>query len=452
MSEVKTGRRTALKYIATGVICGAVAGVGGYLAAPKKVEVVEKPVEKVVYKPPPKRPIPKEPIKIGVMAWATGPYGFFLGQGIPSAEILAEEINASGGILGRKVEIISIDHPSVDVCVREYKRLVTEEKVDLIFETGGSGFGLAIAPLAEEMKTLTFHGDVWTVELFLKKVPKPKYNFRIAQPDSQSAIAIVLSIKKYYPDVSTVAIISPDYAWGRDQSAMQQEALEALIPGTKVVLDLYPAVGEKDYTSYITKINDIKPDVTIVNLFAGDFIVFNKQALGMGFYKNTKPAITALNSDVPMLTKEEVPEGVLAHCAHYWFLWPPHERYPINGEHVKKFIAKTGKYLTYNPQNAYVTIMGYKIAVERAYEKLGEYPTTEQIIEELEGMGFNALAGHGFFRPEDHQWTSRQFMGLTKHVPEYDCPIIEPITVIDPAESLPPPGMSAKDWIMTWKK
>ena len=131
----------------------------------------------------PKGNIPDAPYKIGHMTFFTGPAAV-LGEPMYKGQLLAaEEINAQGGLLGkRKIEILKADeNAGTDANVKELRRLKLSEKIDFFCGITSSGNTPALGPVAEELKVLTIFVDGCTDFLFDKAVPNPHYIFRITR-------------------------------------------------------------------------------------------------------------------------------------------------------------------------------------------------------------------------------------------------------------------------------
>jgi len=125
----------------------------------------------------PKGNIPSTPYKIGHMTFFTGPAAV-LGEPMYKGQVLAaEEINATGGLLGkRKIEMLKADEAAgVDGNVKELRRLKLQEKIDFFCGITSSGNTPALGPVAEELKVLTIFVDGCTDFLFDKAVPNPHY-------------------------------------------------------------------------------------------------------------------------------------------------------------------------------------------------------------------------------------------------------------------------------------
>ncbi len=163
----KISRRKFLKYV------GATALTAGSLG------VTSKAIGQT------KKPIPKDPIKIAVVSFLTGaaaaPFGI---PGYNTFMMCADAINKEGGILGRKIELLSKDEAGgVDAQVKLCRKLVLEDKVDVILGYISSASCQAILPLADELGGLIIAYDCGTHELMEGKtspyqVPMFKLGFR----------------------------------------------------------------------------------------------------------------------------------------------------------------------------------------------------------------------------------------------------------------------------------
>ena len=166
----------------------------------------------------PKGNIPSTPYKIGHMTFFTGPAAV-LGEPMYKGQVLAaEEINASGGLLGkRKIEVLKADEAAgVDGNVKELRRLKLQEKIDFFCGITSSGNSPALGPVAEELKVLTIFVDGCTDFLFDKAVPNPNYSS--ASPTSSRPTAINLRARGR-ADLAgreEIAHIHPDYSYGRN--------------------------------------------------------------------------------------------------------------------------------------------------------------------------------------------------------------------------------------------
>ncbi len=181
-------RRDFIKGLATGlIVAGIVAGVGGYYGGRESAKTITKTVTKTltggtttastvtktvtqtVTATPGKTPtgIPKTPIKLGVVTILSGPGAMLFDPGLKALQMEIDKINANGGILGRKVELIVYDFGGKpDRCVDLYKKLVTEDNVDFVTVGATSAEACAVGPIAEQMKVVTLMQEGTANKLF----------------------------------------------------------------------------------------------------------------------------------------------------------------------------------------------------------------------------------------------------------------------------------------------
>ena len=116
-----------------------------------------------------------------------------------------------------------------------------------------SGNCLALAPVAEQLKMPTFMWNCDTHQLFLKD--RYKYVFRTNSSTVPEFVASALYLLSVKPDVKRIAIINPDYAFGRDAAAIFTATMKALKPDVEVVAELFPKLGSPSYNTEISRLH-----------------------------------------------------------------------------------------------------------------------------------------------------------------------------------------------------
>jgi hypothetical protein len=166
----------------------------------------------------PKGNIPDRPIKVGHITFLTGPAELLGGPGQRGHLLAQEEINARGGILGkRKIETIFADEAAgTDGNVKELRRMKLAERIELFTGVISSGNTPALGPVAEELKILTLFNDGCTDFLFDKAVPNPKYTFRVTNIQSADGVTAAIGAATHWPKVRRIASLQPDYSYGRN--------------------------------------------------------------------------------------------------------------------------------------------------------------------------------------------------------------------------------------------
>jgi branched-chain amino acid transport system substrate-binding protein len=209
-----------------------------------------------------------DPIKIGVIAEAQSVAGSSIA---PAAQLAADEINAKGGVDGRKVEIIVYDdHSSAAEAVRAFQRAVSEDKVNAVIASYISEVVLALEPWAGRLKTVMITpgaaSDVITQNI-AKDYETNKYTFH-GYLTSTALSGLVcdaakdLLVTAY--KMKTAVVMSEDAAWTKPLD----EGYIACLPkiGLKVLDHVRFSPDTTDFTPIFNKIEALHPDVMITGI------------------------------------------------------------------------------------------------------------------------------------------------------------------------------------------
>ena len=208
------------------------------------------------------------PIKIGVIAEAQA----VAGSSIPSAaQIAADEINARGGVDGRKIEIVSYDnHSSSAESVRAFQRAVNEDHVNAVIASYISEVVLALEPWAARLKTVMITpgaaSDVITANI-AKDYERNKYTFHGYLTSGALSRLVCDAAKDMLVDglkMKTAVIMSEDAAWTTPLDAGYVECLPKI--GLKVLDHIRFSPDTTDFTPIFNKIEGEKPDVIITGI------------------------------------------------------------------------------------------------------------------------------------------------------------------------------------------
>ena len=383
----------------------------------------------------PKGNIPDKPFKIGHMTFFTGP-GAVLGEPMfKGQQLAAEEINATGGLLGkRKIELLKADeNAGTDANVKELRRLKLSENIDFFCGITSSGNTPALGPVAEELKVLTMFVDGCT-----------------------TALAIVQT----WPKSKRIAHIHPDYSYGRNAFDHLKIVMKKLMPQAEVVSEGWPKLGTTDFSSHITKAIASKPDLIVSSVWGGDYVALYKQALRYGMFDKAKFATTLAGGVAPHALGKDHPEGIIAGVhSNYHFTYPSGDKWPLNKTFVEKYHQRFNEYPNFQAEVAYTSTYMLKTAIEKANKLVGGWPDDDAIVAMLEGAMMAGPAGYVYIRPDNHQGYKDAIIGFSKNVPEYPFPILDPARIITiPIRSITaPPGWpkgeptSTYTWIdKTW--
>lgn len=209
-----------------------------------------------------------DPIKIGVIAEVQSIAGAATGGG---AQIAADEINAKGGIMGRKIEIVTYDNKSSSAdSVRAFQRAVSEDKVSAVIASYISEVVLALEPWAARLKMPLITPGAASNEItkaIHNDYEKNKYSFHGYLPSAAQAQLVCDAAKDILADnlkFKTAAIVSEDAAWTKSLD----EGYEACLPkaGLKVIDHVRFSPDTTDFTPIFNNIEAKKPDVIVTGI------------------------------------------------------------------------------------------------------------------------------------------------------------------------------------------
>lgn len=390
-------------------------------------------------------------LKVAFVDFFSGTAAVFGIGGKNTSELLVKQWNKKGGIRGVPIELVVIDEAGgPKKQVTEFRRLVLEEKVDAVVGYTSSGNSLAIAPVADELKTLTIIHIAGTHQLE-DKIGKGGYTFRTSVNQAADSVILARYLLKVNPNIKTIAGIQPDYSWGRDSWEAFKVAMLALKPSIKIKAELWPKLFAGEYSAEISKLMLSRPDVIHSSLWGGDLISFVKQAAPRGLFKQST-VVLSTGEQVLMHVKGIMPDGVVAlpRVTAGYFLDPDPEMDPLQKEFVESYYKAYKRYPEYTTYRTYQAWAGLKAAYEKAIDILGRWPTTEEVIRAFEDLAFQAPGGTIIMR-SDHQAIHGGVIGVTKFSEEYGFPILVDRVRIGAEEVTPPLGMKTLDWVKTLK-
>jgi branched-chain amino acid transport system substrate-binding protein len=386
-------------------------------------------------------------LKIGIATFLSGPASVFGVPGRAAAELLIEDINAKGGIGGVKLSASFIDEGAGgDKLLSEYRRLVQEQGLKVMLASISSGHCNIVAPVAEDLKVLNILWDCGTEKVLEQK--RYKYVVRTQANATTEMLATVMYLMKVKPDFNTIAVVNQDYAWGRDSWEIFLSAVRALKPNVKVVAEMFPRVGASDFSSEISRLQALRPDVVLNTSWGGDLDTFVRQASQRGLFKGSSLFVMPLSESSFERLGDAMPEGAIvgARGDHYW-LHPETRDDPAHKEFIAKFKAKTGAYPIYPTYHMAQALFGLKTGYEAAIKANGgKWPSVEQVAEAMRSMQFKAF-GRTIRMREDGQGLEAQLLGISKRVPKYPFVVMDRMVVV-PAELVTPPvGQASPPWV-----
>src|SRR6201997_3248790 len=284
----------------------------------------------------------EDTIKIGFPMPLSGPAAVY---GVPvtkGAELAVQEINAKGGVLGRKLELIERDSKaSADEAVRLARELIIKNNVDFLSGTLTSAEGPAVSTIAKENKIVFIAPTAKTMLLTAPQNLHP-YIWRLASNtdiDGRTGASIIAQWK----DVKRVATIAPDYAYGRDAVGAFVEFIKKARPDIEIVDQQWPKLGQSDFTPFITAQMSKKPDAVFCDVFGGDFVTLVKQATPLGYFKMINNRLAdggeVGTTDAALALGKDYPYGIWTD-AYDPVIWPENEP-PAHKAYIERLKAFT---------------------------------------------------------------------------------------------------------------
>ena len=200
----------------------------------------------------------QEPIKIGAFLSVTGPAAFLGDPEQKTLELYVEKVNAGGGVLGRKLQLVAYDSAGDAEKARTFaKRLIEQDKVDVIVGGSTTGETMAVVPLVEaaQFPFISLAGAVVIIE------PVKKWVFKTPHTDRMACEKIFLDMQAR--KFSKVALISGP--GGFDKSMRGQCLGVAKKYGIDVVADETYGAGDTDMTAQLTKIKNTAGVQAVLN-------------------------------------------------------------------------------------------------------------------------------------------------------------------------------------------
>ncbi|MBI4963305.1 MAG: ABC transporter substrate-binding protein [Desulfomonile tiedjei] len=365
----------------------------------------------------------QEPVKIGFIYVFSGRLSNFGHMAKQGAEFAIEEVNASGGVLGRKLVAVYEDtqmNPARGVEL--VKKLVADDKVDVLMGITSSGVADAVVPVVPSLKTPLIITLAMNPDVTGEKCNP--YTFRISMngPQNIKAAAILASslpAKKW-------TTIGPDYLFGYQCWEYFQKYLKPQRSDTAFASQsdvVWAPITTTDFAPYIKKAINTDADGVLISLFAGNLIDFVRQAAPLGFFDGKRQVLVNIGSSVDVMygLGLDMPKGIWI-GGFYWF---QQNRTQVNQDFVDAYYRKYKFPPDYNAHGGYSGVKAYVAALQKAGTT-----NKESVIKALEGLVLDLPIGKTLIRAEDHQAVLDAAWGLTSDFDsKYRCRLLKPLKV-----------------------
>ena len=342
------------------------------------------------------------PIKIGEINSFSGIGAPFTGPYRAAVEMAVEEINAKGGVLGRKVEVVFRDDKGQPAeAVKHAQELVENEKVHLISGTFLSNVGLAVSDWAKQNKTLFVAAEPLTEAITWSK--GHDYVFRV-RPNTYEQ-GVMLADKASKMKYTKWATIGPNYEYGKRAWETFRDRLKQAKPDVQIVGEHWPTLGKLEAGPFVTAILNQNPDALYVSLFGSDWLNFVREAKKRGLFD--KMFVVGILLGEPEYIDPlalEAPEGMLV-TGYPWY----DVAAPAHKDFVARFQKKFDKHPVLGSLVGYVTYLSIFEAIRKAGAT-----DTEKVVAAFRGLKVETPIGPISYRAADGQSTMGAWVGTTK--------------------------------------
>lgn len=328
-------------------------------------------------------------MRVGHLTPRTGFLGPLGEYAVMAVDLAVEEINASGGMMGRKIELLKEDSVNPQTASTKAERMVERDKIACIIGEISSASALTIAQVAQRTKTLFINTGANSDAL--RGSDCKRYMFHVESQNSMYVKTVGRSFlrdnlvkgKRWYS-------LTADYAFGHDLLRVAKRFMEA--NGGQFAGDDLVPTDATDFSAYLLKIRDAKPDFVAINLAGNQVTNFLKQYAEFGL---TFP-VGGFGFDTAL--------AWAAGKGSFVGTWPCVWHHLVDTPASKTFVAAFTKKYGKPPENQ---AWGDYIATKIVAQTVNEIKSADstKIVEHLEkGAKFDLLKTRpGYFRASDHQ-------------------------------------------------
>ncbi len=316
-------------------------------------------------------------------------------------ELAVAQVNATGGVSGRKLRLVTRDdNGNPGDAVRAAEELITREKVDVLMGSFLSHVGLALTDFAQQKKRFFLAAEPLTDKIVWEN--GNRYTFRL-RPSTYMQVAMLV------PEAAAMkkkrwAIVYPNYEYGQSAVATFKQLLKAAQPDVEFVAEQAAPLGKVDAGSVVQALADAKPDAIFNVLFAADLAKFVREGNTRGLFAG-KGVVSLLSGEPEYLDtlKGEAPEGWIV-TGYPWYAihTPDHEAFLDAYKKRFKDYPRAGSVVGYNAIQS----------IAAGLKKAGS-ADTEKLIAAFRGLEVRTPFGPITYRAQDHQSTMGAYVGRT---------------------------------------
>ena len=318
-------------------------------------------------------------------------------------ELAVEQVNASGGIAGRKLQlVVRDDNANPGDAVRAAEELLAREKVDVLMGSFLSHVGLALTDFARQKKVFFLAAEPLTDKIVWES--GNRYTFRLRASTYMQVAMLVpeaAALKK-----KRWAIVYPNYEYGQSAVATFKKLLKQAQPDVEFVAEQAAPLGKVDAGSVVQALADAKPDAIFNVLFAADLARFVREGNTRGLFQG-REVVSLLTGEPEYLDplKNEAPTGwTVTGYPWYGITTPEHQAFLKAYQDEYKDHPRLGSVV------GYTAIQSLAAGMRKAGGA-----DTEKLITAFRGLELTSPFGPIRYRTEDHQSTMGAFVGKTRN-------------------------------------
>jgi branched-chain amino acid transport system substrate-binding protein len=316
-------------------------------------------------------------------------------------ELAVDEINKSGGVLGKKLDVISRDDGgNPGDAVRVAEELVTREGVNILVGTFLSNVGLAVTEYAGKNKVFFLAAEPLTDKITWQNGNKYTYRLRSST---------YMQVAMLMPDMVAAkkkrwALVYPNFEYGQSAVEAFKKLLKEKQPDAEIVTEQAPPLGKVDAGAVVQAIDDAKPDAIFSVLFGPDLAKFVREGNTRGVFQNR--LVASLLSGEPEYIdplRDEAPVGWLV-TGYPWYAiaTPEHKAF------VDAYRARFNDYPRLGSVVGYVTIKSIAAGITKAGST-----DTDKLVAAFANLKVESPFGPFVYRASDHQATMGAYVGTT---------------------------------------
>lgn len=253
-------------------------------------------------------------IRVGMPTILSGRVALLGTSSRAAAQIAIEEFNAAGGVNGKTIELVDRDSKGApDEAARVSRDLVNSDGCEILIDAEASSGSFAVQEVVRELPVLCLHTCSETSSLTADPRIRVETAFRCARQGIHDAVGggrYAAGIAKER-GITRWMTCSPDYAYGRDNTAEFLDYLKIFASDVEVVDQAWPKLFEPDYTAFVTRILQVRPQAIYSALWGGDLVAFIEQGNLYGLFGNDLQYFSGGLADPPVVGAiKQVPAGL----------------------------------------------------------------------------------------------------------------------------------------------